>query len=415
MYRVSSNMSNNDMMYHLKRRQFAMNKAQNQIAGQSRIQNLRDDPIAAAHATRFQSNIRHLQRFDQNIDYAKSRYAVSEGYMQEAVSLLQRVREIAVQGANGTYTEEEMRYMGTEVNEMLNELVSLANARGGDGNTIFSGSDTNNEPFRAILGHVPGSKGNVIIGTEYTGTADERKTEITEGVHVATNFPGNKLFWAEQQQIYSSLNAQDYQVPADTVIRVDGIDIPLKTGDNIHNIISKINNSGAEVKAELDPVQNSLALTTTVPHQIWMEENPDSRVLQDLGILSTSGEAPPHNISRDARVFGGSTFDMVINLRDSLLAGDHENVGSRNLRGIDDGINNLLTNMADLGALDERLSQTKQRISYEIPENQRRLSMETDVDMAEAITELKMLEHTHQAALGVAGRIIQPTLLDFLR
>jgi flagellar hook-associated protein 3 FlgL len=55
------------------------------------------------------------------------------------------------------------------------------------------------------------------------------------------------------------------------------------------------------------------------------------------------------------------------------------------------------------------------RTEREIPEQMARVSMEEDVDLAEAITELKRLEQTHQAALGVTARIIRPTLLDFLR
>ncbi len=42
-------------------------------------------------------------------------------------------------------------------------------------------------------------------------------------------------------------------------------------------------------------------------------------------------------------------------------------------------------------------------------------SRETDIDLAEAITELKMLEHTQTASLQTAARILKPTLLDFLR
>ncbi len=415
MHRVSTNLANNDMMFHLHRRQRAMNKVQNQMAEQNRIQELRDDPVAAAHATRFESNVRHLERYSKNIDYAKSRSAVAEGYLQEGVEIMQRIREIAVQGANGTYEQEDMAKMGTEVNELLEELVSLANGRGGDGNTLFSGTNTENLPFRALRGHLPGSRGNVITGLEYTGTAQKQRMEISEGTEVAVNFPGNEVFWAEQQQIYSGVNAQDYQVPQDTQITVDGKEIALKAGDNVHNIISKINQSGAQVKAGLDPVQNSLTLTATSPHQMWLDENPDTAVLQDLGILDGGGGQPPKNLSPDARAFGGSVFDMVIGLRDSLFAGDHENVGSRSLRGIDDGISNMLTHLADLGARDTRMDQTQARIAREIPINQRRLSQEVDIDMAESITELKMLEYTHKAALSSASRVLQPTLMDFLR
>ena len=55
------------------------------------------------------------------------------------------------------------------------------------------------------------------------------------------------------------------------------------------------------------------------------------------------------------------------------------------------------------------------RLSYEIPEMINRNSKEVDLDLSEAIMDLKMYEYTHKAALQTAGRILQPTLLDFLR
>jgi flagellar hook-associated protein 3 FlgL len=57
----------------------------------------------------------------------------------------------------------------------------------------------------------------------------------------------------------------------------------------------------------------------------------------------------------------------------------------------------------------------EKRLISEIPETVKMDAQEVDLDMAEAITNLKMLEYTHKAALQTAGRILQPTLLDFLR
>ena len=55
MQRISTNMPNDDMQFHARMRESSLNRLQNQIASQSRIQNLRDDPTGAAHATRHAS------------------------------------------------------------------------------------------------------------------------------------------------------------------------------------------------------------------------------------------------------------------------------------------------------------------------------------------------------------------------
>ncbi len=106
---------------------------------------------------------------------------------------------------------------------------------------------------------------------------------------------------------------------------------------------------------------------------------------------------------------------MVIYLRDRLYEGDTIDIGGSALKGIDMAQNHLVDTMGRLGSQDERLQIVQRRIEATVPEIQKRNSDETDLDMAEAATDLKMLEYTHKAALGAAGRILQPTLLDFLR
>jgi flagellar hook-associated protein 3 FlgL len=180
-------------------------------------------------------------------------------------------------------------------------------------------------------------------------------------------------------------------------------------------VIDKINASDAPVKARLDPVNNSLALEGTYPHQIWTEDAGEGTVLQDLGLIARGASSPPLNTADSAGVYGGSVFDMVIYLRNSLFKGDLEAIGGSALRGIDDSIETLSAHLAEIGAKDTRLEETNKRLAWETPEYTRLNSEEVDLDLSQAITELKMLEYTHQATLATAARILRPTLLDFLR
>jgi flagellar hook-associated protein 3 FlgL len=415
MQRVSTNMANDNMQYHSRIRESRLLNMQNQIASQNRIQELRDDPAAAAHATRHASYLHRLERYERNIEMAQLRHRETEGYMQESVSILQRARELALQGAHGIYTPEDTRAMAAEVNQLLNQLVETANARGGDGATMFSGDRTRTLPFRAITGRVDGFDEPVIAQVQYLGTIAQNRTEIADGSYMPLNFAGNQVFWAENQQIFSAVDATGYLVQEDSVIFVGGEEVQLRAGDSVSSIIAKINDSGAPVRARLDPFQNSLVIETTTPHQLWLDEAEDSRVLRDLGILSEIRGAPPLNIARSARVFGGSMFDMLITLRDALTAGATIDIGGRALGGIDSALDNVLGRLGTLGSFDERLQLSLQRTRATIPEITRRYSNEVDVDMAQAIMELRTLEQTHRAAIGAAARVIQPTLLDFLR
>ena len=146
-----------------------------------------------------------------------------------------------------------------------------------------------------------------------------------------------------------------------------------------------------------------------------MKTGGDGTVLKDLGVISASAGSPPANIHRDARVSGGSLFDMVISLRDNLYAGNTIDIGGKALKGLDLAHNNMLSELARLGAEDERMQVVNERLSYEIPNIQQMDSNAVDLDFAEAITELKMMERTQQATLQTAAKILKPTLLDYLR
>jgi flagellar hook-associated protein 3 FlgL len=414
MDRISTNMPNNNMQFHTRNRQIEMDHVQNQIASQSRITNLRDDPIAAAHATRHMSYQHRLEQFSENLELTSDTLRITKNHMRTSIDIMQEIREIAIQGANSTYAPEDLKKKAVEVDQLLNQLVQTANANNGDGTMVFAADKSLSQAFRPVYGNIEGTGDRVITNMEYIGGVNTKSVEIADGSYMEINLPGNQAFWAENQQIYSGVDASNYVANEESIITIDNVQIKVFPGDNLYSIIDKINNSDASVRARVDPVINSLVLEGTQAHQIWVQDEQGS-VLQDLGILRDGNTPPPNNLASGARLFGGSLFDAVIKLRDDLYSGNTLEVGGRALRGIDSGFNNLLTNVADVGARMSRAELANRRIEKEIPDVQARVSREMDVDITEAITELKMLELTHQAALATTARIIRPTLLDFLR
>ncbi|MFW5801258.1 MAG: flagellar hook-associated protein 3, partial [Spirochaeta sp.] len=327
MNRVSTNYSNNNMLFHMRNREVEMTNKQNQMASQQRIQQLRDDPIAAAHSTRLQSFQNRLERFEKNSRTAIDTHRFTEGQLRHGVEVFQRIRELAVQGAHGVYSEEDLQQMAVEVDELLREMVAVGNARDGKGKAVFGGARSESLPFAIATGNVPGAAKELITEVRYTGDITKNQAEIAEGVHMPVNFPGNEVFWAENQQVYPTVNASEYQVPENSVISLQGKEVQLQQGDSVYAVMAKINDAGVGLRARLDPVENSMILETTSPQQMWLEDRDGGTVLQDLGILGPGDERPPHNLAPTAGVFGGSAFDMVINLRDTMLEGRSFEVG----------------------------------------------------------------------------------------
>lgn len=408
-------MTNDNMRYHLSNREWELSQLNDKIGNNTRISKLRDDPLAAAHSVRYQSEIVRMQKFSDNIEKTRGRMDIAYGYIQSAVDIMQRINEISVQGANGVYSKEQMGMMGAEVDQLLAELIEIGNAKTEDGLSIFAGVKNYNDAFRVLMGPVPGGGSERVVSVDYTGDNTQNLVEISRDDLVPNNLPGNRVFWAENQQIYSNTEAVNYRVQEDSVIRIDSVDININQGDNIYAIISKINDSAAPVTARLDPVKNSLVLQSTMPHQIWVEDTSNGTVLTDLGITQAGGDAPPFNISNSARVYGGSVFDMVVNLRDSLFAGDTEQVGGSAKGGIETALNSIVATYSEISALVTRLDKTGDRVNYLIPELINLNSQEVDLDITKAVTDLKMLQYAHQASLSATARLLSPSLLDFLR
>ena len=408
-------MPNTDIQYYLRRQEEGLSNIQSKIAGQTRIKELRDDPLAASHAVRFDSYLARLERFEKNTLYAKDHYNEVDSYLRQTNDLLQRIRELSVQAANGVYAQEDLKYMAVEVNELLKEMVSLSNAVGSDGKQLFAGDKVFTEPFRQVEGAIQGGGETMVVRVEYRGAGSARQAEITERTYSALDIGGGEAFWAEKMQVFSTVDASNYRAESAGAFYVDGVEISVAPGDTLYAIAAKINESPAPVKAYVDPETKGLALEGTNAHLLRLEDQQDSQVLQDLGILSFNSDPGAPNWHPTARVSGGSAFDMVIRVRDAMFRGDQDFIGSQGIGGMDLALSNVQSRIAAIGSREERVEAAWKRLNEEIPNVAAALSREAGLDFATAATDLSMMEFAHKAALQTAAKVIPPTLLDFLR
>lgn len=414
MQRISSQMNNNNTQSNLRLQESRLNKVNNQIGSQQKIQQLRDDPIAAGHLVRYESYLNRVNNFNKNALTLSDEFTLREGYMTDSLDIMQRVRELAVTGANGIYTKDDMKNMATEVDELLKALVQNANAISSDGNSIFAGTNLKTTAFDVEMGNVEGSGIPLIQNVKYQGNIDVNKVEIDENKYLVNDNAGNKTFWAENQQIFGARDASSWQASSDSIISVDGVQIKISEGDNIYAVVAKINNSEAAVKASVDPVRNALNFSTTDARQLWLSDV-EGNALNELGIIKDSTQQPPYNLGDGVRVSGGSLFDSVIAFRNALLSGDQESIGGRVLGSLDQGISNLITRIAKSGSEYERAQLNASRTSKLALDVTSQISREGDLDFTKAITDLKMLDYTNQATLSQAGKMYNSTLLNYMR
>ncbi|MEH7444579.1 flagellar hook-associated protein FlgL [Bacillus sp. JJ1122] len=115
-----------------------------------------------------------------------------------------------------------------------------------------------------------------------------------------------------------------------------------------------------------------------------------------------------------ANVFNQEMFDTVQNIQDQLESADPKQL-DKLLDDLDNVMKTLSGERSDLGARYNRLETVENRLGQQEVLASRVLSDNEDADIERVIMDLKSQESVHRAALSVGARIIQPTLMDFLR
>jgi flagellin len=92
------------------------------LASGERINKGADDAAGLAVSEKMRAQVRGLNQASRNIQDGISLVQTTEGFLRESSDVLQRVRELSVQAANGTYTSEDRAQITVEIDEMLKEL-----------------------------------------------------------------------------------------------------------------------------------------------------------------------------------------------------------------------------------------------------------------------------------------------------
>jgi flagellin len=104
-----------------------------------RINRAGDDASGLAVSEKMRSQIRGLNRASANAADGISFIQTSEGYLQESEDIIQRVRELAVQSANGIYTAEDRMQIQVEVSQLIDEIDRIASHAQFNGLNMLTG------------------------------------------------------------------------------------------------------------------------------------------------------------------------------------------------------------------------------------------------------------------------------------
>lgn len=116
-----------------------VDKNMEKLSSGMRINRAGDDASGLAVSEKMRSQIRGLNQASKNAANGVSFIQTTEGYLQESSDILQRLRELSVQAANGIYTNEDRMQIQVEVSQLVDEIDRIASHAQFNGMNILTG------------------------------------------------------------------------------------------------------------------------------------------------------------------------------------------------------------------------------------------------------------------------------------
>ena len=117
----------------------AVSKNMEKLSSGLRINRAGDDASGLAVSEKMRAQIRGLQQAQRNTENGISFIQTTEGYLQESQDILHRMRELAVQSANGVYTDEDRMQIQVEISQLVDEVNRIASHAQFNGMNMLTG------------------------------------------------------------------------------------------------------------------------------------------------------------------------------------------------------------------------------------------------------------------------------------
>ncbi len=379
--------------------QAELTKTQIQIANGKKISAASDDPAGASRILGLREAVEITRQFQTNASAATSRLSLEDTVLDNVTNVLQRVRELALQGNNATLTSQDRQGLAVELEQRLDELLGLANTKDGNDEFLFGGFSTRTQPFAA-----DGTGGFV-----YNGDQGQRRIQIAPAIRIADGNSGSEVFQAilngngtfrtadDPVNLGSGLiDAGDVVDPSSWI--VDNYTINFTTDSNFEvldgtltPILTGPYDSGSVIS--FNGIQVAITGAPVAGDRFTVSPSARQDMFTTVQALATAFAAPDSDGAGAARL---------------------HNAANRALADLDQALENVRGVRAGIGG---RLNaiETEQSVNADFELQLRAdLSRAEDVDLAEVISRLNQQLVSLQAAQESFARLQNMTLFNFL-
>jgi flagellar hook-associated protein 3 FlgL len=399
--RISTAGMHNSALRGILERNATLVKTQNQIASGKRIQTPADDPAGATRALELDRAIAESQQYGRNADVAKSRLTLEEQSLADATNLLQRVRDLVVQGNNATIDAAGRSAISAEVRARLQELMGIANRKDGNGEYLYAGFSTLTQPFVQTA-----------TGVSYTGDQGVRVLQTSQTQRIPDGHSGFETFLRVSEGNGTFVTDADAANTGTGVIDTGSVTNPAAWAPDTYTI-----------QFTTATTYQVLDSTTPVPNVVTSGTYTSGEAIAFNGVQVSINGVPA--VNDEFTVSTSGTEDMFTTLSGLITTlARNTTTGSERaqfntdmgavLTQLDSAIDHIGSVRAEVGArlglLDEA---DTNRADLELELNSS-LSGLRDLDYAEAITRLNVQLVGLQAAQNSYSQLSQLSLFDYI-
>lgn len=298
--RITQGMMHSQLTRNINNNLNKMAEIQKQSSSGLKLNKASDDPVGITYSLRYRSELAANDQYEKNTDQALSRLDFTDSVIGQAGDVMQRVKDLVTQAANGTNPQEALDAIKSEMAELKNQLVDIANSKM-NGKYIFNGE---------MFDQIPYDTSNPLFDAKSVATdKGQVKYALGTNVTVGISLTGNQVFG-------------DANSPDNVFAVFDRITTALNTGNysgitseipNIESSYDTMLNARAQIGAKTNRVELMQARLADFKLSLTdMQSKVEDADLEQVLIESTTSQAIYEaSLSVGAKVISRSLVDFL--------------------------------------------------------------------------------------------------------
>ncbi|WP_431636141.1 flagellar hook-associated protein FlgL [Dyella sp. KULCS107] len=182
--RLSTSWMYQQSLASMMNQQSSLAATQNQVSTGKRINVASDDPAGAGRVISLNHILAANTQYTANIDAASTRLDTAQSTLNSVNDLYNSARDLTLQALNGSLADSDRQAIATQLTQMRDQLLQMANTTDATGQALFAGTSSNTVPF------VKNANGSV----SYAGNDGQPRASIGAGLTVPTGESGSAIF-----------------------------------------------------------------------------------------------------------------------------------------------------------------------------------------------------------------------------